>query len=56
MFLAEQNYNIYEKEFIAIIKAYKHWKIYLQGAKYLIIIHINYINLQTFITTKVLNN
>lgn len=53
---AEQNYNIYKKELMAIVKALKHWKIYLQGAKYPVIIHTDHMNLRTFTTTKVLDN
>lgn len=53
---AEQNYNIYEKELMAIVKALKHWKIYLQGAKFPVIIHTDHMNLRTFTTTKVLDN
>ena len=53
---AEQNYNIYEKELLAIVEALKHWKIYLQGAKYPVTIHTDHMNLRTFTTTKVLDN
>ena len=56
MLLAEQNYNIYKKELLAIVKALKYQKIYLQEAKYSVTIYIDYINLRTFITTKVLDN
>ncbi|EDN91529.1 hypothetical protein SS1G_00932 [Sclerotinia sclerotiorum 1980 UF-70] len=52
----EQNYNIYEKELMAIVKSLKHWRIYLQGAKFPVIIHTDHMNLRTFTTTKVLDN
>ena len=54
--LAKQNYNIYKKELLVIVEALKYWKIYLQGAHYPITIYINYINLYTFITMKILDN
>lgn len=54
--LAEQNYNIYEKELIMIINALKYWKNELQGAQFLTMVHTNHQNLQTFIITKVLDN
>jgi len=53
---AEQNYNIYEKELLAIVEALKHWRIYLQGARYPVTIHTDHMNLRTFTTTKVLDN
>ncbi|RDL30190.1 uncharacterized protein BP5553_10468 [Venustampulla echinocandica] len=54
--LAEQNYDIYKKELMAIVKALRHWKIYLQSAKFPITIRTDYANLRTFMTTKVLDN
>ena len=54
--LAEQNYNIYEKELIAIVNTLKYWKNKLQGAEFPTIIHTNHQNLQIFITIKVLDN
>jgi len=53
---AEQNYNIYEKELMAIVDALKHWKNYLQGAQFPTTVHTDHQNLQTFTTTKVLDN
>ena len=53
---AEQNYDIYEKELMAIVEALRHWKIYLQGAKFPVLIHTDHMNLRTFMTTKVLDN
>ena len=53
---AEQNYNIYEKELMAIIKALDEWKIYLKGAKHQVIVHSDHENLRTFLSTKSLDN
>ena len=56
MSLIEQNYNIYKKELMAIVNALKHWKNELQGAELSTIVYTNHQNLQTFMTTKVLDN
>uniref|UniRef100_A0A093ULA6 Transposon Tf2-8 polyprotein n=1 Tax=Talaromyces marneffei PM1 TaxID=1077442 RepID=A0A093ULA6_TALMA len=32
---AELNYEIHDKELLAIIRALQHWRVYLEGAKYL---------------------
>ena len=32
MLLAEQNYEIYDKELLAIVAALRHWRIYYKGA------------------------
>jgi len=53
MTLAEQNYDIYNKELPAIIIALKYWRVYAEGAPALTIF-IDYKNLLYFITTKVL--
>jgi hypothetical protein len=31
---AELNYDIYDKELLAIFKAFRQWRAYLEGAKY----------------------
>ena len=51
MSLAEQNYEIYDKELLAIVAALRHWRIYYKGATGLTI-YSDYKNLQFFITTK----
>jgi hypothetical protein len=53
---AEQNYNIYEKELMAIVKTLRHWRIYLQGSLFPVIVHTDHMNLRSFTTTKVLDN
>ena len=52
---AELNYEIYDKEILAIVEAFKHWRAYLEGAEE-IIIYTNHKNLEYFTTSKVLNN
>jgi hypothetical protein len=48
----ELNYNIYDKELLAIVVAFKVWRVYLEGVKYTIIVKIDYKNLTFFITMK----
>ena len=48
------NYNTYDKELLAIFKAFKIWWYYLEGLVYLINIVMDYKNLEYFPTTKVL--
>ncbi len=38
-------YNIYNKELLAVIKSLRHWRTYLAGAPYQIVIHTNHSNL-----------
>ena len=51
----KQQYDIHDKEMLAIVKTLKQWKAYLQEAKYQTIIKLNHKNLQYFMTTKKLN-
>jgi hypothetical protein len=51
----ELNYNIYNKELLAIITALKEWRVFLQRIAKLFIIKTDYKNLIGFLTTKELN-
>ena len=51
---AELNYNIHNKELLAIFEAFKIWQHYLEGPAYPIDIVTDYKNLEYFSTTKVL--
>ena len=51
----ELNYPIYNKELIAIIKAFKEWRHYLSGTNYLVIVRTDYKNLIAFTENKILN-
>jgi hypothetical protein len=42
---AEQNYQIYDRELLAIIHTFKTWKQLLQGSPHLIIVHCDHQNL-----------
>ena len=52
--ITELNYDTYNKELLAILKAFKIWQYYLEGSTYPINIVIDYKNLKYFSTTKVL--
>ena len=49
---AEYNYEIYNKELLAIIKYFKQWRPKLKGTGFLIKILSNHKNLQYFTTIK----
>ena len=50
----ELNYNIYDKELLAIFETFKIWRHYLEGPAYSINVVIDHKNLEYFSTTKVL--
>jgi len=52
---AELNYEIYNKDMLAIITAFKEWRAYLEGAQYQITVLTDHKNLEYFLTTKALN-
>src|SRR5207245_9333659 len=49
---AEYNYEIYDKELLAIIRCFEQWRPELEGAAFLIEVLSDYKNLQYFCTTK----
>jgi hypothetical protein len=53
--LPELNYDIYNKELLAIITVLKKLRAFLQGTIELFIIKMDYKNLIGFLTTKELN-
>jgi hypothetical protein len=54
--LAECNYEIYDKELMAIVHAFEEWQLQLEGVSYPIMVLSNHKNLEYFITTKLLNH
>jgi len=52
---AETNYQIHDKELLAIMKAFKEWKRYLWGQEEPVTVYSDYQNLQSFLTKKVWN-
>ena len=51
---AEQNYNIHNKELLAVVNALKHWRVYTESSSELTIL-TDHKNLTMFTTTKKLN-
>jgi len=51
----EQNYEIHNKEMLAIICALEEWRHFLEGARHLVEIWMDHKNLEYFITAKKLN-
>jgi hypothetical protein len=49
---AEVNYEIYDKELLAIFEAFKVWRPYLEGARHTILVLSDHKNLEYFATTK----
>ena len=41
----ELNYNIYDKELLAIVEALHEWRVYLEGTKYSVQIYTDHKNL-----------
>jgi len=52
---AEQNYNTYDRELLAIVETLKQWRHYLEGANYQIFIRCDHKNLEYFQRSKVLS-
>ncbi|KAH0606065.1 uncharacterized protein H6S33_004522 [Morchella sextelata] len=52
---AERNYEIYDKELLAIIRSFEEWRLELEGAAHPIAIISDHKNLEYFISTKQLN-
>ena len=50
--LAERNYEIHDKELLAILEAFMEWKHYLYSAHKPITVYTDHQNLQHFLTTK----
>jgi hypothetical protein len=53
---AELNYQIHDKEILAIVRSFGHWRSELQGSPYRINIYTNHKALEYFMTTKQLNS
>jgi len=53
--LVERNYEIHDKEMLAIIRALEEWRHFLEGARHLVEIWTDHKNLEYFMTAKKLN-
>jgi hypothetical protein len=51
----ELNYDIHDKELLAIVDAFQEWRVYLEGSKFPVTVITDHKNLITFTTTKKLN-
>jgi hypothetical protein len=49
------NYEIHDKQFLAIVNAFEEWCHLLEGAQHEIIVYFYHKNLQNFMTAHVLN-
>jgi hypothetical protein len=49
---AEMNYETHNAELLVIVAAFKHWRLYLEGSKYPVVVLSNHANLRYFMTTK----
>jgi RNase H-like domain found in reverse transcriptase len=49
---AELNYEIHDKELLAIVEAFREWRVYLEGAAHRIQVYTDHKNLLYFTTTK----
>jgi hypothetical protein len=51
---AERNYDVHDRELLAVVTAFKQWRHYLEGAKHEITVRSDHHNLKYFTTTKIL--
>ncbi|SLM35926.1 gag-pol polyprotein [Lasallia pustulata] len=51
----ETNYDIHDKELLAVVEALRQWRVYLEGAKYPVQIYSDHKNLLYWTSTKELN-
>ena len=51
----ELNYDIHDKELLAVVEALREWRVYLEGTKYPVQIYIDHKNLLYWTSTKQLN-
>ncbi len=56
MIPAETRYETHDGELLAIVKAFKTWRHYLEGCKHKVLVLIDYNNLQRFLNTKNLSS
>ena len=52
---AEINYEIHDKELLAIVDSFQEWRHFLEGAQHPITVHTDHKNLEYFMSAKVLN-
>ena len=52
---AEKNYDIYDKELLSIVLAFRDWRVYLEGSPHQVRVISDHKNLEQFLSTKHLN-
>ncbi|KAI1006053.1 hypothetical protein K3495_g2163 [Podosphaera aphanis] len=52
---AQVNYEIYDNELLAVVTAFEHWRLELEGTLELVSVITDHKNLEYFMTTKILN-
>ncbi|MCU1441842.1 MAG: hypothetical protein JWP85_2839, partial [Rhodoglobus sp.] len=52
---AELNYDVWDKEMLGIVSAFKQWRHYLEGPNQTVLVYTDHRNLEYFSTTKNLN-
>jgi hypothetical protein len=50
------NYEIHDKELLAIVDSFKAWRRYLEGSLHIVQVFTDHKNLEYFMTTNVLNH
>jgi len=53
---AERNYEIHDKELLAMMEAFKEWKRYIWGEEEPVMVYTDHQNLQSFLTKKLWNH
>ena len=46
--LAGLNYPIYDKELLAVVAGFQHWRVYVEGAQHSVQVYTDHKNLETF--------
>ena len=52
MLPAERNYEVYDKELLAVFVCFKHWRHFLQGSRHPVTVLTDHLNLQYFMTER----
>ena len=52
---ADRNYEIHDKELVAILEPFREWKRYLAGEEELVTVYTDHQNQQSFLTKKIRN-
>jgi hypothetical protein len=52
---AEKNYDVHDKDPLAVVEGFKHWQPYFYGTRFPILVFTDHQNLRYFTTSKVQN-